>query len=265
MVSTGHGRHMHAVSSLSLAKLDTMSDHSSVLHHQFDLPNAGSEETVRAQFDALGPWFTKYTINGVDYGGGNSYRSDSRMANFFRWHTVGGRVLELASFEGGHSLMLTDHPRVTEVMGLEGRDYLIRRAEFVAGLVGRTNIRYARCNFDTDRIDRFGQFDVVFTSGLLYHLEEPWALIAQMAHVAPAVFIATHYSSEETVERGGYKGKLWREGGYDDPLSGLVPNSFWMSLPSLITAVNRAGFKVAQLDHTLDFAGHPHVCLYAVR
>ncbi len=221
-----------------------MDDYLSLVHTEFTVPGAPDADVLRAEFDAVGPWYTKYVINGVEYGGHNVYRGDTRMINFFRWHRTGGRVLELASFEGAHSLMLARHPQVTGVVGLEGRDYLIRRAELVTGN---------------------GQFDVVFTSGLLYHLAEPWKLIAQMGEVAPAVFMATHYSDEETVERGGYTGKLWQEGGYGDPLSGLVPSSFWLSLPSLITAVNRAGFKVAHLDHTLDFAGHPHVCLYAVK
>lgn len=240
-----------------------MDDHLSLVHNEFTVAGAPDADTLRAEFDALGPWYTKFTINGVEYGGTNAYRGDSRMANFFRWYRRGGRVLELASFEGGHSQMIARHPGVTEVVGLEGRDYLIKRAAFIARLVGQDKTRYAQCNFDTDRIDGHGRFDVVFTSGLLYHLAQPWRLIAQMGEVAPAVFIATHYANEETVTRDGYTGTLWREGGYGDPLSGLVPSSFWLSLPSLITAVNRAGFKVAQLDHTLDFAGHPHVCLFA--
>lgn len=243
-----------------------MDDYLSLVHTEFTVPGAPDADVLRAEFDAVGPWYTKYVINGVEYGGHNVYRGDTRMINFFRWHRTGGRVLELASFEGAHSLMLARHPQVTGVVGIEGRDYLIRRAELVTGIVGRTDVvRYAQCNFDTDPIGGNGQFDVVFTSGLLYHLDEPWKLIAQMGEVAPAVFMATHYSDEETVERDGYTGKLWQEGGYGDPLSGLVPSSFWLSLPSLINAVNHAGFKVAHLAHTLDFAGHPHVCLYAVK
>jgi hypothetical protein len=42
----------------------------------------------------------------------------------------------------------------------------------------------------------------------------------------------------------GYVGRLFGEGGFADPLSGLSPQSFWMTLPCLIETLGGLGFVV---------------------
>jgi SAM-dependent methyltransferase len=223
---------------------------------------------LRERFDAVGPWFTRYEIGDVGLGGDNSYDEDYRVGLFFEWLGEPRTILELSSFEGGHSLQLADPPFVEQVVGLEGRPENIERAKLAVELLGRGNTEFVQVDLDRESLslEQYGTFDAVFCAGLLYHLTHPWFLIEKVAEVTDRFFLDTHYSKRDDVRIGDYVGSRFKEGGYNDPLSGLSEASFWMTLPCLKETLEAVGFQIRHERIVPDWAGAgPRVHLAAVK
>lgn len=178
---------------------------------------------LAVEFSKRAPWITRFAIDGVAYGG--SYDpNDARIPQFFERFPDVRRILELGSLEGGQTFLLARHPGVEQVFGIEGRASNIEKATFVRSLLGITNAEFRQANLEQTDLTTFGQFDVVFCCGLLYHLPEPWKLIQQAPQVAPRLFLWTVYAKDEeaSLEVDGLWGKEYDEGGPDEPRSGPI-------------------------------------------
>jgi SAM-dependent methyltransferase len=218
------------------------------------------------RFEALRPWFTRFVIDGKELGGTNSYDDDYRVDRFFEWMGRPTSILELSSFEGGHSVQLAAPPFVGRLIGLEARQENIERAQLAVELLGKGNVDFIRVDLDKESLERFGRFDAVFCAGLLYHLAQPWRLIEEIAKVTDRLFLDTHYSDVDEVTVNGYVGSVYHEGGYADPLSGLSESSFWMTLPCLMDTLSRVGFVVRHRYVVQDWGGYgPRIHLAAFK
>jgi|SRR6267143_2861657 len=196
------------------------------------------------EFTKLGPWIFQFQIDGQIYGGGISAAGDARIEQFFSFAPGAETILELGSLEGAHTFILARRPGVRRVLGLEGREFNLRKARFVQELLHLSNVEFAQANLEKSDLAAFGKFDAVFCSGLMYHLPEPWKLISQLPALAPNLFIWTHYAADadaETVSEG-LRGKIHAEGGAADPLSGMSATATWLTLESLITLLTKSGY-----------------------
>jgi SAM-dependent methyltransferase len=220
------------------------------------------EQELEAFFARTGPWQTRFAINGRDYGGPHPYGDDGRVETFLAWFPQPGRVLELGSLEGGASLRLARSPAVEQLTCLEGRPESVERARAVLdlfGVGGRPRVEVA--DLELARLADHGRFDTVFHVGLLYHLTRPWAHLAELADVVEqGVFLDTHYSATDHVALRGYRGRMYRELGRDDPMSGLRDVSFWPTLPELKRMLADAGFTTGR-DHVFDHPNGPRLWL----
>ncbi|HEX5503271.1 MAG TPA: hypothetical protein VFW96_11665, partial [Thermomicrobiales bacterium] len=102
--------------------------------------------------------------------------------------------------------------------------------------------------------------------GLLYHLPRPWELLDRIARASDRLFLSTHYAlaDEASVTVRGLRGRMYREYGVDDPLSGLSPESFWPTLDSLDAMLRAAGFtSIRVISDDPAFANGPVVGLAA--
>lgn len=221
------------------------------------------------EFEKRGPWITKFVIGGEEYGGGTDAMNDVRVDLFFRSFPEARRILELGSLEGGHTFNLAGRPGVGRVLGVEGREESVEKARFVQGVLGVENVEFAVANLETADLGRFGEFDAVFCSGLLYHLPEPWALIEKVSRVSPNLFIWTHYANGDAAEaavpalrkarnttRNGFEGWEYGEHGLKDPLSGMSPSSFWPTLDGLKRMLAEHGFEEVHIIK--DNPKNPH-------
>jgi SAM-dependent methyltransferase len=206
---------------------------------------------LAAEFAKLGPWIFQFRIEGHDYGGGISAAGDARIEQFFRFAPNPATILELGALEGAHTVMLAEHPGVQRVLALEGREANLRKARFVQEQLKVKNAEFGQANLEHVRLAEFGTFDVVFCSGLLYHLPEPWKLIEQFPAVAPAVFIWTQYAAEEEAKDigRGLRGKIHVEGGPEEPLSGMSATSIWLTLASLRELLRASGYQKIDIIH----------------
>jgi SAM-dependent methyltransferase len=201
-----------------------------------------ARDATEREFRRRGPWVTRFRLDGRDYGGSADLVDDARVDEFLRSFPDCRSVLELGSLEGAHSFALAR--RVERVVAVDGRAANVDKARFVQSLLGVPNVEFREANLETVDLAELGEFDAVFCVGLLYHLPRPWELLDGLAAVAPRVFLQTHYAESGEVEVDGVPGRRYREFGERDPLSGLSPDSFWMTLPALVERLERNGYAV---------------------
>lgn len=226
-----------------------------------------SNDPISRRFTELGPWFTEFRFNGRSYGGTNRYAGDCRISDFLEWLDTEGSLLELASFEAGHSTMLLQDSRIKSILGLDGRHFLIDRANYIKELFKYPQLKFELCDFEADETElkKYGKFNVAFCSGLLYHLYHPKKFVEQVATVSDRFFLSTHYTLKEGDENEGYKGEFKPEFGYNEPCSGLKAQAFWLSFPSLVRLLTECGFKIAHVRDHSDAINGPVANIYCTK
>ena len=219
-----------------------------------------SSEELEEEFRSRGPWVTKFSIKGKDYGGEISYKIDKRLMFFFKYFSNVDSILDLGSLEGGQTFRLAEIPG-TRVVGIEGRKTNIQRAKWIQHILQIENVEFIEANLETVQLHKYGRFDVVNCEGVLYHLLEPWKLIEQISMVTDNVFIWTHYVMDEKANTtvNGYRGTYISEG--NDPLSGLSERSLHLTLGSIKDILKRYGFvDITILENTFDEPRHLSIC-----
>jgi SAM-dependent methyltransferase len=216
-------------------------------------------DDLKREFARRRPWATRFVIQGHTYGGAYDAASDKRLVWYQQQFPEAQTILELGSLEGGHSFALAAQPHVQRVVAVEGRSANLRRARFVQSLLGQTKVEFILANLEKVDLARLGAFDVVFCSGLLYHLPEPWKLLAQLQPMSRGIFLWTHYVEEAraNVQRHAYRGRLYREWFFlFEVLSGLSPLSFWPTRGDLWRMLADCGFGEVILIE--DDPSHEH-------
>jgi predicted O-methyltransferase YrrM len=226
-----------------------------------------SHEQIAKEFERRGPWISQFRFNGRIYGG-DRIDSNLEVGALFRQVPNHGRILELGPLDGGHTLALAQAAGVGEIVAIDGREQNVRRASFIVDLYGLKNASVLLHDLRTFDIATLGHFDLVFCSGVLYHLPEPWKLIEQCAKVAPALHLGTHYAPETkpTHIANGYHVYTYYEGELSHPFSGLQAEALWFTLPSLFRVLNDAGYgTIIATGHTLTMPQGPAISLMALR
>lgn len=222
-----------------------------------------AHEEIARGFDERGPWVTRFTIDGRSYGGELDFRDDVRLRIFASEFPNVQTVLELGSLEGGHTFELARSG--LHVTAVEARADNLNRARYMQRLVGLQNVDFVKANLEVVRLADFGRFDVVFCSGLLYHLPRPWVLLDELATVADAAFLWTHYAAQVEDEVEGVPGLWFAEGPLSDPLSGVSPKSFWMTLPEIVERLRNDFSNVRVVSRDTTHVHGPNAIIVAQR
>ncbi len=175
-------------------------------------------------------------------------------------------IVDLGCLEGGYTV---EFARAGfQATGLEARQLNYARCQLVATELGLGNLQFVRD--DARNLANYPLFDVIFCSGLLYHLDRPATYLRLLAQRSRRLLILqTHYSLprsvppqfqlSELVQHDGYWGRWYREFS-DDPDPGEVEasnwssygnaRSFWLERNHLLQAIRDAGFQTVyeQLD-----------------
>lgn len=222
------------------------------------------------EFDRVGPWTTRFWVEGVPCGGSYYDPSDdpritlleSRMGSL-----AGKRVLELGALEGGHTLQFAR--KGASVVAIEGREADYRRCLFVKEFFHLGEVEFVLSDLRTLDFNRLGRFDVVFNVGVLYHLDEPWELLRSLRNVATRMFIWTHCAAPDKVDAlvdvDGHplEGLWWQERPLE-PLSGLQPKSFWPTREYLEKMLTLTGWPtLTWIDYNTQHPIGPHATLWA--
>lgn len=218
----------------------------------------------------MGPWLTRFWVDGTPCGGSSYDPSDDGRIKLFKTQIgslEGKRILELGPLEGGHTLQLVK--RGATVVGVEGREESIQRCLFVKKDFNLEKAEFVHGDLRAFDLTSLGRFDIIFNIGLLYHLDEPWKLLKRLRHVSSRMFLWTHCAPIEKADTlihvdGQTLVGMWsQEGPLELPLSGLQPKSFWPTRVCLKRMLALSGWPVQRwLDYNAEAPDEPAATLW---
>ncbi|HTI21550.1 MAG TPA: class I SAM-dependent methyltransferase [Kutzneria sp.] len=188
---------------------------------------------------------------------------------------AGARVLELGPLEGGHTFMLAEAG--ASVLAVESQTRAYLKCLIAKELLGMPAARFVLGDFMAYLRETDEHFDLVFASGVLYHMRTPVETIALMARAASSLFLWTHYYDEEIVRASpllsprftsaspsSYEGleHTLHRFEYESALQlkgfcgGSAPHSNWLSRADLMAALEHFGWQVKAV--AFDTPDHPH-------
>jgi len=223
------------------------------------------QNRLKALVDQHGPW----TAMSIKLPGGVHTRApavDHRLKRIVQVcsDVVGKplsecRVLDLACLEGHYALEFAAHG--SEVVGIEGRATSVAKCNFARDALGFDRAQFHQDDVRHLSVAKYGVFDIVICSGLLYHLpaHDAWALIRAMHDVCQGMVVVDTFvalSDRVSVQLDGtaYHGHIYGEHGADEcpeskarKLWASLDNesSFWFTEPSLLNLFARAGYSSA--------------------
>lgn len=114
----------------------------------------------------------------------------------------GMRVLELGPLEAAHSFQL-EHLGASSVLGIEAN-----AEAFLKCLVVKELLNLRNCHFMLGDVLEFTKntkesFDIVFCSGILYHMQDPISLIKAICSITDKCFVWTHYYDADSGNKEG--------------------------------------------------------------
>jgi hypothetical protein len=178
---------------------------------------------------------------------------------------AGARVLELGPLEGGHTYQL--EKLGADVLAIEGNAEAYLKCLIVKEIFG-LKARFMLGDFQSYLRDGAPRFDLIFASGVLYHMADPLALIGQICRAAPRSVVWTHYYDPQLCrgfrrEMGGESGpdvphyrRAYRFRGWGRFWGGLASYSCWLERESILDAFRRGGHGFVEVVD--ENRAHPH-------
>jgi SAM-dependent methyltransferase len=180
------------------------------------------------------------------------------------------RIVDIGCLEGYFAIECA--LQGAEVLGIDGKLLNVRKCEFVRSVLAVERARFVLGDAMTVTRESSGEFDAVLALGLLYHLDDPYTFLANVAGLCSGfAVIDTHVALEnqpETIKGGwrpelsevrtftfggrSYEGRLFREfpTGTTRDVKDLSPmasleNEFsvWLTEDSLIRMLHDVGFS----------------------
>jgi SAM-dependent methyltransferase len=197
-------------------------------------------------------------------------KSTQRLLRALYPDNQGKRIVDRGCLEGGYTLELARMG--FDALGIEVRQSNIDNCLEIKDAFKLPNLDFAKD--DVWNLDKYGQFDVAFCCGLLYHLDRPREFINKMAQHAKVVVINTHFATDkpstvfslsELTTNEDLPGRWYGEHETID-LDELEQlkwtswennRSFWLTRPGIFQALHDAGFDIVfeQVDQLAGFHG----------
>ncbi|MBK5276389.1 MAG: class I SAM-dependent methyltransferase [Desulfuromonadales bacterium] len=169
------------------------------------------------------------------------------------------RLADLGCLEGGYSV---EFARMGfSVLGVEVRESNIACCRYVKDNTNLPNLNFVKD--DALNIANHGIFDVMFCSGLLYHLDRPNRFLETLSSITSKVLILnTHFSTDnvsrqfnlsDLQENEGIQGRWFSEFPNEKDFANRESHkwsswenksSFWIKREYLLQAIKDAGFNV---------------------
>jgi hypothetical protein len=122
----------------------------------------------------------------------------SWFASVLRDGIRGKRVLELGPFEGYQTYWL-DRLGASEITSVEGNTINFLKCLCVKEIFGlRAHIKLGDL---FEELGTSGRYDVVWASGVLYHMQDPIGFIERMCTVADAIYVWTNFFSAPAIDK----------------------------------------------------------------
>ena len=235
-----------------------------------------TREKILGVRDLLSPWNHNialphgvYTAACDDY-----YPAHREIMRVVREHLgsnfSGRRIVDIGCLEGYFSIECA--LQGAEVLGIDGKLLNVRKCEFVRSVLGVERATFALGDAMNVTRESSGRFDAVLALGLLYHLDDPYTFLANVAALCTGfAVIDTHVALEDQPERikgdwrpdlselrtftfdgRRYEGRLFREfpTGTARDVKDLSPTaslenelSMWLTEDSLVRMLHDVGFS----------------------
>ena len=186
----------------------------------------------------------------------------------------GKTILELGPLEGGHSYMM-QQMGARRVRAIEANSQAFLKCLCIKEIFELDRVKFMYGDFRQYLEVAADWYDLVFASGVLYHMTEPVKLIKQISNVTDKVYIWTHYYAEreipstvperfgplETMEYDGATYQGVRQNYNTAPngsrfCGGTATTSCWLTKESIILALKKYGFT--RLDFNFENTTHPY-------
>jgi SAM-dependent methyltransferase len=222
-----------------------------------------------------GKWASDFSevCPGLRAGQRQLFTLDTRPRNAARVLGVNGRldgmrVLELGPLEGAHTYQL-EKLGAASVLAIEANAEAFLKCLITKEITDLRVTKFMHGDFLEYLKITDEKFDLVFCSGVLYHMPDPLILINSIARVTKKCFVWTHYYDKEYYPGAAreprfdprYPGVRLHALDYNDVNSdqfwgGNRPTSIWLERHDIISAFHHAGFReIEVIDEALN---HPN-------
>jgi hypothetical protein len=181
----------------------------------------------------------------------------------------GYRVLELGPLEAAHTFLL-GRLGASEIVAVEANTEAFLKCLIIKEALALTNARFLCGDIVAYLAECDSRFDLIFCSGVLYHMSDPLDLIRLIALRTDKCFVWTHYhSSEPSNDRAARTARQVSRFGFDTTYyeleyrntdsgrfwGGNRPVQAWMQKEQILAAFAHFGFAhCLVLEDTVD---HP--------
>jgi len=180
-------------------------------------------------------------------------------------------ILELGACDGHNTLALSRICR--NVIGVEVRPRNVLGALTRLCLHGVSNAQIVVGDV-RDVVPEIGNFDILYHTGVLYHLSNPVEHLFLAAGCAPTLFLGTHIASETSppgpmveIQFGNRSWTMYssREFGWQDRLSGVESSSCWLTRAGLLLLLFEVGYRQVEIVEETECDGQPWIYVLAQR
>ncbi len=254
------------------------------------LPNDGcvaDAPSPQATVGMIEGWHSSFPANsGIDTGGYAGVFEDPRVS----WAIArlggveGANIAELGPLEGGHTYML-DRAGAKSIVAVEGykRSYL--KCLVAKEVLGIKSAHFLLGDFVAWLESEPSRFDVVWASGVLYHMTEPLKLLRLIAQHTDKLFLWTRFYPDDFSPRRPFRPPLVgiRQVPFDGKLiphfersyvmtsrpwfcGGVYSGCAWLRRGDILDALSALGFAKIEIgfeEQTQD--GEPSFALVARR
>ncbi len=189
----------------------------------------------------------------------------------------GMRILELGPLEGGHSYQLAKLG-AGDVVAVESNIEAYLKCLIVKEIAEMKNVQFLLGDFLAYLRDNQKPFDLIFASGVLYHMENPLELISLVSANSDKCYFWTHYYDTnhpacrrhskvqgsfdgyaadfyERAYRFAWAGQFW---------GGNTAKRAWLSRDAILSALGHFGFdQIKVIGETPDHPNGPAMSLVA--
>jgi hypothetical protein len=183
------------------------------------------------------------------------------------------KILELGPLESGHTFQL-ERLGARSILGIEASPEFYLKSLVTKEILG-LKAHYLLGDFNRYLEETEERYDLVFASGVLYHMVDPINTLYLISRVTPRVFIWSHYIPESVtpegppVERHGFSCHYFEvfyrtEDSPGRRLSGVQTSCNRLYQKDIVAALQHFGFdKVTITDDAVGHVNGPAVSLVA--
>lgn len=185
-------------------------------------------------------------------------------------------ILELGPLEGGHSYMF-QNGNAEKVVAIEANTRAFLKCLCIKEILKLDRVEFKLGDFMSFLKADTYNYDMVFASGVLYHMEDPIQLLERISKLSNRVFIWTQYYDADVlslrndfknkfgplskIEYGGltydYATQMYGEAlGWAGFCGGPQPVSKWLARESIFKALKEFGY--VKIEVGFDDPDHPN-------